>query len=120
LCIGVVSLLLFFLVAALNPVIEYTAARTLPYPASGAAPQVKEVPSTSMRETLAAGTRVLIVPIYVVWMLISVVQVAVAGPHGLPQPLATLVWGFSMVAGLAPYALVDYILDRVRRTRSRN
>lgn len=120
LCIGVVSLSLFFLAAALNPVVEYTAAQTLPYPASGAAQQVKEVPSPSMRETLAAGVRVLIMPIYLVWMLIVVVQVAMAGPHGLPQWLASVVWGFSMVAGLAPYALVDYILDRVRRTRSRN
>ena len=66
------------------------------------------------------AVRVLIVPIYLVWMLIAIVQVAVAGPHGLPQPLASLLWVFSMVAGLAPYALVDYILDRVRRARSRN
>jgi hypothetical protein len=59
--------------------------------------------------------RVLIVPIYLVWMLIAIAQVAVAGPHGLPQPIGMIVWGLSMVAGLAPYALVDYILDRFRR-----
>jgi len=63
--------------------------------------------------------RVLIVPMYLVWMLIAIVQVAVAGPHGLPQPIATLVGGVGMLAGLAPYALVDYIFDRVRRARSR-
>ena len=62
----------------------------------------------------------MIVPMYLVWMLIAIVQVAVAGPHGLPQPIATLVGALSIVAGLAPYALVDYILDRIRRARSRN
>jgi hypothetical protein len=120
LCIGVVSLSLFFLVAALDRAVEYSATLTLPYPSSGTAQQVKGVPSPSARDIVVGAVRVLIVPIYLVWMLIAIVQVAVAGPHGLPQPLASLLWVFSMVAGLAPYALVDYILDRIRRARSRN
>jgi hypothetical protein len=96
LLVGILSLSLFWAVAALDQVGE-----------------------TGMAQTLAGPMRVLIVPIYLVWMLIVIVQVALAGPHGLPQPLATLVWIFSMAAGLAPYALVDFILSRVRRARSR-
>jgi hypothetical protein len=94
--IGVVSLSSFFLVAGL-----YRAG------------------ATGVAQTLAAPMRVLIVPIYLVWMLIAMAQVAVAGPHGLPQPVALIVSCFSMVAGLAPYALADYILDRLRRAGSR-
>jgi len=96
LLIGILSLSLFYLVAGLDRVGEIGIARTL-----------------------AGPMRVLIVPIYLVWLLITMAVVAVAGPHGLPQPLAMIMWGFSMVAGLAPYALVDYILHRLRRPGSR-
>lgn len=92
LLIGTLSLSLFFLVAALD-----------------------RAGKTGAAQTLAEPMRVLIVPIYLVWMLIAIAQAAVAGPHGLPQPIAMIVGGISMVAGLAPYALVDYILDRFRR-----
>ena len=90
--IGVLSLSLFFLAAGLERAGE-----------------------AGVAQAIAGPMRVLIVPIYLVWMLIAIVQVAVAGPHGLPQPIAMIVSGFSMVAGLAPYALVDYFLDRLRR-----
>jgi hypothetical protein len=96
LLIGVLSLSLIFLVAALD-----------------------RAGKAGVAQALAGPMRVLIVPIYLVWMLITIAHVAVAGPHGLPQPFATIVWAFSMVAGLAPYALVDYIIDRLRRARPR-
>ena len=96
LLIGILSLSLFFLVAGLDRAGE-----------------------AGIAQTLAVPMRVLIVPIYIVWMLITIAQVAVAGPHGLPQPIAMIVWGLSMVAGPAPYALVDYILDRLRRAGTR-
>jgi hypothetical protein len=92
LLIGVLSLSLFFLVAALD-----------------------RAGKAGVAQALAGPMRVLIVPIYLVWMLITIAHVAVAGP----QPFATIVWVFSMVAGLAPYALVDYIIDRLRRARPR-
>jgi hypothetical protein len=94
--IGVLSLSLFFLVALFD-----------------------RAGKIGIAQALAGPMRVLIVPIYLVWMLIAMAQVAFAGPHGLPQPLAMIVWGFSMVAGLAPYALADYILNRRRRAGSR-
>jgi hypothetical protein len=94
--IGVLSLSLFFLVAALDRAGQINTA-----------------------QRLAGPMQVLILPIYLVWMLIAMAQVAVVGPHGLPQPFEMIVWGLSMVAGLAPYALLDYILHRLRRTGSR-
>ena len=90
--IGFLSLSLFYLVAELD-----------------------QAGKRGLAQTIAGPMRVVIVPVYLVWMLIAIVQVAIAGPHGLPQPIAMIVWGFSMIAGLAPYALVDYILDRLRR-----
>ncbi len=96
LLIGVLTLSLSFLVALLDRTGE-----------------------TGIARTLAGPMRVLIVPMYLVWMLITIAHVAVAGPHRLPQPVAMLEWGLSMVAGLAPYALMDYLLDRLRRARSR-
>ena len=93
--IGVLSLSLCFVVAALD-----------------------RAGKGDLAQALAGPMRVLIVPSYLVWMLIAMAHVAVAGPHGLPQPIAVIVSGFSMIAGLAPYALLDYILDRLRRARS--
>jgi hypothetical protein len=45
------------------------------------------------RETanaLAGPLRVLIMPMYVVWLLFTVAQVAIAGPRGLPAPFAKI------------------------------
>ena len=64
--------------------------------------------------------RILIVPIYLVWLLLTMAQVAIAGPHGFLMPLAMILWAVEMVAGLAPYALVDYLLERRRRARNRD
>ncbi len=91
LSIGVFSLSLFYLVAALG-----------------------RVGATGIAQTLAGPMRILIVPVYLVWLLISLAEVAVAGPQGPPPALAIPLWAFSTVAGLAPYALVDYILHRLR------
>lgn len=91
LLVGVLSMSFFFLVAALDGAGE-----------------------TRLAQALAGPMRVLIVPIYLVWMLIAMAQVAVAGPHGLPQPIAMIVSILSVPAGLVPYAFVDYIVERLR------
>ena len=97
LLIGVLTLNLFFLVAGLD-----------------------RAGKVEMAHALAGPMRVLIVPMYLVWLLLTMAQVAIAGPVPLPAPLAVMVWGINMVAGLAPYALVDYVLGRLRRTGTRN
>ena len=97
LLIGVLTLCLFFLVARLD--------------VAG---------KVEMARALAVPMRVLIVPMYLVWLLLTMAQVAIAGPVRLPAPFAAIVWGINMVAGLAPYALVDYVLDRIRRAATRN
>ena len=92
LLIGLLTLGLFFLVAGLD--------------------------SAGKRETaqaLAGPMRTLIVPMYLVWMVIAMVQVAIAGPVGLPSPFGVVVSGIGMAAGLAPYALADYLIDRWRQ-----
>jgi len=68
-------------------------------------------------EALSVAMRILIVPAYLVWMLIAIVQAALVGPHGLPGSIGIMVSGLGMIAGLAPYAVADYILDRIRRAR---
>jgi hypothetical protein len=97
LLIGVLTLNLFFLVAGLDR-----------------AGQVE------MARALAGPMRVLIVPMYLVWLLLTMAQVAIAGPVPLPAPFAALVWCIDMLAGLAPYAFADYLLGRLRRARTRN
>jgi peptidoglycan/LPS O-acetylase OafA/YrhL len=64
---------------------------------------------------LAAVMRVLIVPMYLVWLLLTVVLVAIFGPGGMPQPFAEVMSVISFAAGLAPYVLADYLLNRRRR-----
>jgi hypothetical protein len=44
---------------------------------------------------------VLIVPMYLVWMVTTMAEVAIVGPAGLPGPFAAIVSGISLVAGLA-------------------
>jgi hypothetical protein len=68
---------------------------------------------------LAGPMRVLIVPMYLVWLLITIVQVAIMGPVGLPSPFQALVSGISLVAGLAPYAFADYVLQWWRQAATR-
>jgi hypothetical protein len=92
---GVLTLCLFFLVAGLDHVDE-----------------------PGIAHTLAGAMRILIVPMYLVWLLFTLALVAIAGPAG-PPPSAAIIGCVAMVAGLAPYALADYALNRRRRKRSR-
>ena len=59
--------------------------------------------------------RVLIVPMYVVWLPFTMLNAALAGPGGTPSTIAPLLWSCGLVAGLAPYALADYLLGLARR-----
>jgi len=44
-------------------------------------------------------------------------NVALAGPGGVPSTIARLIWICGLAAGLAPYALADHLLGRWRRSR---
>ena len=67
---------------------------------------------------MAGPMRLLIVPMYLVWLLMTVIVVAVFGPGGPPAMIGPVLLIFDLVAGLAPYLLADYALDRWRRRRS--
>jgi hypothetical protein len=61
---------------------------------------------------LASPMRVLIVPMYLVWLVASLIQTAIAGSVGFPAPFRAIISGIDMIAGFAPYVLADYVLDR--------
>ena len=65
----------------------------------------------------APPLRMLIIPMYVVWLPFTMLNVALAGPGGVPSTIARLIWICGLAAGLAPYALADHLLGRWRRSR---
>jgi hypothetical protein len=96
LCIGLLTLCLFFLVAGLD-----------------------RAGKGETAYALAGPMRMLIVPMYLVWMVTTTAQVAIVGPVGLPGPVGAVVSGVSLALGLAPYALADYAVGRWHRAATR-
>jgi hypothetical protein len=96
LLIGLLTLCLFFLVAGLD-----------------------RAGKSETASALAVPMRVVIVPMYLVWLVFTMAQVALFGPRGLPGLFGVLVSFIAFAAGLAPYAFVDYILERRRRAVAR-
>jgi hypothetical protein len=72
-----------------------------------------------LAQALAIPMRVLIVPMYVVWLLFTMAVVAIAGPHSLPAPFSALASIISSLAGLGPYAFLDFLFNRLRRGATR-
>src|SRR4051812_29572561 len=87
LLIGLLTLCLFYLVAGLD-----------------------RADKRETAEALAGPMHVLIVPMYLVWLLSAMAQVAIAGHRGLPAPFAFIASIIGLVAGLGPYAILDYVL----------
>ena len=56
---------------------------------------------------------------YVVWLPFMMLNAALLGPGGTPSAVAPLIWGLGLVAGLAPYAFVDWVLARFLRSIGR-
>jgi hypothetical protein len=77
------------------------------------------VPLTALGGPLAILMRVPIAPMYLVWLLATMGRVAIAGPGRLPGPFEPILFLFTFFAGLAPYALADYVLDRWRHNAAR-
>ena len=63
--------------------------------------------------------RVLIVPMYLFWMVITMLLVALFGPQGPPGFLGLIISGLSFVLGFTPYVLADYVLHRWRQSAAR-
>src|SRR5262245_39627402 len=97
LILGLVMLTMFFLVKILD-----------------------ETNQTEAAIALSRPLRALIIPMYVVWLPFNILQVAIGGPTttGIPAVLVWMLWIVSLVAGLAPYALADYLLHRWRRPQA--
>ena len=73
---------------------------------------------TATAAAAARPLRVLIVPMYAVWLPFTMLSVAVAGPNGVPGTVARLIWMCGLVAGFAPYTLADYMLARWLRAQT--
>ncbi len=74
---------------------------------------------TGISQALGGVMRVLIVPMYLVWLLLTMAEVAIFGPHA-PSAVAKLITVVAVPAGLAPYVLADYLMHGLRRRRARN
>ena len=70
-------------------------------------------------QLLAVPLRLLIIPMYLVWLGFTMLNVAVAGTDGLGGPLGMLFYGVQLLFGLAPYIGGDYLLRRWREAQSR-
>ena len=71
---------------------------------------------TQAADMAAAPLRILIIPMYVIWLPFTMLIVALTGPDLTPGVLARAIWICGLVAGFAPYALADHLLAR-RRAR---
>jgi hypothetical protein len=79
---------------------------------------VEALTRTGHAQAAAVGAgplRVLIIPMYVVWLAFTILNVALNGAGGIPWSVALLLWIARLIAGLVPYALADHLLFRSRR-----
>ena len=90
--LGVITLALFFVVEALSR--------------SGHA---------DAAATLAVPMRILIIPMYIVWLPFTMLTVALIGPDASPAVIAGLLRICGLIAGFLPYVFADYALEQFRR-----
>src|SRR5262245_18996407 len=78
---------------------------------------LRERAALEAAQQLAVPLRLLIIPMYLVWLLLTMLYVAVWGP-GAASPKLVVVWAIlQFIAGLVPYAAADYLLYRGRNPR---
>ncbi len=75
-------------------------------------------PTGSIKHFPMPALRVLIIPMYVGWLLVTVASVAVLGPHWEPAA-RQVVRVLQIVAGFAPYLLADALVRSRRRSLAR-
>jgi hypothetical protein len=94
LTVGLVTLLLFFVVEGL-----------------------RDRGATQAAQQLAVPLRFLIIPMYLVWLPLTMLYVALWGP-GAASPHLGVAWAIlQFIAGLVPYVAADYLLHRWRNPR---
>ena len=82
-----------------------------------AVPILDQAGWTGVASALSIVMRVLIVPMYLVWLVVSILRVAIAGPLVQPGFLATVASLLGFAAGLVPYVCADSLLHRWRQSR---
>jgi hypothetical protein len=75
------------------------------------------VGKAELATALAVPMRVLIVPMYLFWLLMTIAMVALDKHVPLSGFVRGLLSGISFVVGFAPYVLADYVRARLRRSR---
>lgn len=66
-------------------------------------------------EQLAVPLRIIIVPMYLVWLGLTMAYVALLGPES-PGTILRIAWAaLQFTGGLVPYLAADYLLARARR-----
>lgn len=68
-------------------------------------------------DILVGPMRMLIIPMYLVWLLLTMAQVAILGSAPPPWPLAIVVYAVHLTFGFLPYLLADYAVDLLLRKR---
>ena len=79
---------------------------------------LRERGATEAAQLLAVPLRLLIVPMYLVWLLLTMLYITIGGLGPASAPLGV---GWNLLrftAGLAPYVAVDYLLQRWRHAKA--
>jgi len=71
----------------------------------------------ALSRQLAGPMRLLIIPMYLMWLLVTMLNVALIGPTGADGVLRWIFAALQLVGGFAPYILADYLLGRWRMSR---
>jgi len=80
--------------------------------------RLREHGATEAAQQLALPLRLLILPMYLIWLLLTILYVATWGA-GVPSSPLGVVWAsLQFIAGLVPYAALDYLLQRWRNRKA--
>ena len=70
-------------------------------------------------QRLAAPLRLLILPMYLVWLAFTLLNVALWGAAGVASPVSILFYSLQLIGGLGPYVTADTLLRRWRAAKAR-
>jgi hypothetical protein len=70
-------------------------------------------------QRLAAPLQWLIIPMYLVWLTFTLLNVAIWGAAGVAGPVSILFYSLQLIGGLVPYVTADTLLRRWRPATAR-